>query len=123
MSALCGGNTHDITAFTVSSLARYLRENGLPAGFWIAADNAYECQEGILTPWARSQTDGASCQSERDAKEGLKIFQSTTRSHVEKAFGLLLNRFGVLWRPLRFDLSFVSVLLSVCIQLHNFCID
>eukprot|EP00171_Calliarthron_tuberculosum_P001167 IDg1167t1 len=49
-------NAKDCTAFAVSGLGRRLRTVGLVPGFWIAGDSAYECRDGILTPWRQECT-------------------------------------------------------------------
>ena len=43
--------------------------------------------------------------------------------HVEQAFGLLVRRWGILWRPLAFSLSESITVLSVTMRLHNYVID
>ena len=49
--------------------------------------------------------------------------QSSNRMAIECAFGILVKRWGVLWRPscVRFDRR--AALISACVRLHNFCID
>jgi DDE superfamily endonuclease len=64
----------------------------------------------------------------RDVEEGLwrdsfNFFQSSLRVHVEQAFGIFVNRFGILWRPLEFDLPRASRILSACALLHNYIVD
>ncbi len=39
----------------------------------------------------------------------------------EQAFGILVARFGILWRPLRVDLCRVPRIISACMRLHNLC--
>jgi hypothetical protein len=43
--------------------------------------------------------------------------------HVEQAFGMLVSRFGALWRKLMFSLPANVLVLSACFRLHNFCIE
>jgi hypothetical protein len=43
--------------------------------------------------------------------------------HVEQSFGMLVARFGVLWKPLKFNITRVAQIVSACMRLHNFCID
>ncbi len=42
---------------------------------------------------------------------------------MECAFGMLVQRFGVLRRPMRCKLLEVTQVVVVCINLHNMCID
>jgi Plant transposon protein len=43
--------------------------------------------------------------------------------HVEQSFGMLVARFGVLLKPLKFNINQVAQIVSACMRLHNFCID
>jgi hypothetical protein len=36
---------------------------------------------------------------------------------------MLVARFGLLWRPLRFHITGVSKIVSACMRLHNYFID
>ena len=48
---------------------------------------------------------------------------SKMRQFIERAFGNLAQRWGILWRPLRVSFKFWPRLLSALAKLHNFCID
>jgi len=52
-SLRCVGSAHDAISYSVSNLARFLRNGGLPLCFWIAGDDAYECIDSIITPIPR----------------------------------------------------------------------
>jgi hypothetical protein len=41
---------------------------------------------------------------------------------VEQAFGILVSRFGILWKSVRFNLRKMSVI-HTCMVLHNFCVE
>lgn len=120
MSAMCAGSTNDCTAFAVSGLGRRLKSTGVLPGFWIAGHAAYECRDGALSPWSKTALQ---CQRMGDARDAFNFFHSSSRVHVEQSFGILVARFGILWRPLRFDLTKVPLILSACMRIHNFCID
>ena len=49
--------------------------------------------------------------------------QSSNRMHIECAFGMLVNKWPILWR--RIDVKFERrvPLINACFHLHNFCID
>jgi hypothetical protein len=86
---------------------------------WIAVDAAYVCDNGLLTPWSKGQL--------MDGEEGLfrdsfNYFHSSLRIHVEQNFGMLDARFGIIWRPLRFNITRVGPIISSCMKLHNFYI-
>ena len=40
--------------------------------------------------------------------------------HVEHAFGILVARFGILWKPMGFPLPVVPRILSACMRIHNY---
>ena len=111
------GGTHDSLAFKVSELGRSLEDKGLPKDYWIAGDDAYACSEYLLTPYAKQ-----SCRGCRE-RDDFNFYQSRCRINVECAFGLLVQRFGVLRRPMRCKLERVVLVVSVCMKLHNILID
>lgn len=66
------------------------QEKDLPGGFWIADDDAYVCSSYMLTPypgWNIGQK-----------KDTFNFCQSSCRIHIEQAFGMLVCRWGILWR-------------------------
>ena len=48
---------------------------------------------------------------------------ASTRITVERAFGVFVSRFGILWRPLRGRLSNIVAIIRACARIHNLCID
>lgn len=48
---------------------------------------------------------------------------SAMRQCIELSFALLVNRWGILWRPLRCAYARWTLVLTVCAKLHNFCLD
>jgi hypothetical protein len=117
-SAMCPGSTHDSTAFAVSALSRLLGRTGdgtLLSGFWIAADEAYVCGERVITPWP-----GRSLPVEKDC---FNYWHSSARIHIEQAFGMLVGRWGVFWRPLRTTVDKAGQIVLLCMKLHNFVLD
>jgi len=51
------------------------------------------------------------------------FYQSSARMTVECAFGMLIRKWGLLWRPLEMKFSRRVPSISACMHLHNFCID
>ena len=49
--------------------------------------------------------------------------QSSNRMPIECAFGILIQRWGILYRPLRVRFNRRAPLIAACMRLHNFCID
>jgi hypothetical protein len=120
MSAVCVGSTHDSTAWSVSKLGIKLRAAGMKRNYWLAGDAASDCNDGVLTPWPQSKVNDDDSAVESDS---FNYYLSSTRMHVEQCFGILMARFGIFWRPFRFNLRKVPVILHACMILHNFFID
>jgi hypothetical protein len=120
LSSKCAGSTPDGIAWESSSLGMRLRREPLPLGFWIAGDAAYPCRHGVITPWTAGQLLHDNLGVSRDA---FNFYHSSLRMHVEQAFGMLVQRFGILWRKLTFSSPKSTLMLSACFRLHNFCID
>lgn len=114
-SAVCKGSTHDSVALDISHIGRYLREGKLPRGFWIAGDEAYSPTESLIVPFRKSLAS--------KYENAFNFFLSSHRMHVEQAFGILKNRWGILWRPMKHNLCRVTKIVNVAMQLHNFCIN
>ena len=113
VSALCPGKTNDLSAFRHSDLAP--RIGLLPEGYYAMGDNAYVNSDKMLVPFP-----GADLGLEEDA---YNFFHSQLRVTIERAFGLLVGRWGVLWRPLRVPLRRQARLILALCKLHNFCLD
>jgi DDE superfamily endonuclease len=120
MSSNFVGSTLDCLSFACSRLGRALQSKASLGIYWIAGDAASDCGSGLVVPWSKGQL--------LDEKDGLfrdsfNYFHSSLRIHVEQAFGMLVSRFGVLWKPIRFDITRVAQIVSSCMRLHNYCID
>ena len=48
---------------------------------------------------------------------------SSQRISIERAFGQLVRRWGILWCANSSRLASVSVIVLVCAKLHNICVD
>jgi DDE superfamily endonuclease len=115
VSAISPGSTHDSVAFRMSSLYDLLTSAALAPGYWIAGDEAYVCAESVLTPYpGRKLSVGKDC---------FNYWQSSARIMIEQAFGILVGRWGILWRPLRTPISKTTLIILALTKLHNFIID
>ena len=113
VSVLCPGKTHDLTAYEHSRLSKLVES--LPEGYFCGGDNAYVNSEHLIVP-----LPGRALSEEDDA---FNFYFSQLRIRIECAFGLLVARWGILWRPLRGKLkNWPSIISAVC-KLHNYCID
>lgn len=48
---------------------------------------------------------------------------SSLRINIECAFGELIRRWGIPWKPLEMAFDKRAAVLGACIRLHNFCIE
>lgn len=117
MSVVTPGSSHDSMAYQLGSLYKKFEQtaNFLPPLMWIAADAAYICSNRVLTPWP-----GKSLST---AKDCFNYWLSSARIHIEQAFGVLVGRWGILWKTLRVSLGKASQVCLVCCKLHNFIIE
>ena len=113
-SCKCTGSTHDSAAFAVSSLGMRLNNYGLPPGFWIAGDEAYPAGPSLLTPWPGRDLS--------PSKDSFNYWLSSSRIHIEQSFGILVSRWGILWRALEVDYRKVPQLVMALLKLHNHCL-
>ena len=115
VSAICKGSTHDSLAHSVSSLGRFLAAGLLNKDFWVAGDEAYSCDESLLTPFPASMIRG------HPFRDAYNFFQSSLRIHVEQAFGFLVSKWRIL-RELEYSLEVCIEIIMVTMMLHNYCI-
>jgi hypothetical protein len=108
-------STHDGTAYVLSGLSQIIAQGRLPSWAHVVLDEAYKCTEQELSPWK-----GKKLSPEKDT---FNYFLSLHRQTVERAFGMLVRRWGIFWRPLRFSVEINSRIVSVCCKLHNLCLD
>ena len=105
------GNTHDSLAFGVSSLGQALRKGKLPLPYFIVGDEAYRSSNSLLTPFSGKNLP-------RD-KDSFNFYQSRMRIHIECTFGEFVQRWGILWRPIRMSWRKVPRLLLCLMGLNN----
>ena len=48
---------------------------------------------------------------------------SSERITIERAFGMFVRKWGILWRPLEYSVKDDILILMTCAKLHNFSID
>ena len=113
-SVKCQGSCHDATAFATTAFYNSIGTR-VPAPFWVSADDAYGCSETVVTPYPGSYGSGTK-------EDGFNFWQSgAQRIYIECAFGILVRRWGVLWRPLENSLRENTLIIDVCMKLHNYC--
>ena len=118
-SEVCTSN-HDSTAYLATPIYRILHPtNGgpslLPSQFHLVLDAAYTAGPQEHTPWKGKNLP--------QWKDVYNYYLSLKRQCVERAFGLLVSRWGILWRPMRFSIERTSRIIRVVCKLHNVCVD
>jgi hypothetical protein len=81
----------------------------------IAGDNAFVENMTMATP-----VPGTNLETHVDA---YNFYLSQLRITIERAFGILVHRWGLLRRPLAMSILKVPALVLCLMCLHNFCID
>ena len=112
------GSTHDSFAYGTTSLFKKFEEDPsfeIPERFHLIGDEAFTNTNRMLVPWSG---------------RGLPVFKDSFNYHlsrcrcsIERAFGMLVKRFGILWRKLECDFSRWPLVATVCAKLHNICMD
>jgi len=123
MSCTSPGSVHDSAAFASTLLGRRLMYPSvqdravaelIADGYCIVADEAYGASELLAVPWPGGGGGDR-------WKDSYNFHQSSSRIHIEQAFGMLVWRWGVFWRPLRVPYRKRPNLIRACFKLHNFC--
>ena len=104
--------THDATAWEATELGLRIKAGDLPQPFFLNGDAAFTLSPSMITP----STGDASL-------DDFDFYQSSNRMAIECAFGILVRRWGVLWRPLGMAFRRRAPLIVALMRLHNFCID
>ncbi|KAL0355793.1 UNVERIFIED_CONTAM: hypothetical protein Sradi_4026200 [Sesamum radiatum] len=102
------------------------RPNGLrvPSGNYYLCDNGYTNAEGFLTPYRgvryhlREWNRGAGGPKNRE--ELFKLKHSSARNVIERAFGLLKMRWGILRSQSFYPIDVQNMIIMACCLLHNF---
>ena len=103
--------THDSLAFGATPLGVAVQAGKLPAPFFLNGDAAFSLSPSLVTP------------SGDPALDDFDYVQSSNRMAIECAFGILVKRWGVLYKRLRVRFDRRAALIGACMRLHNFCID
>jgi len=146
------GATNDLSCFKETKIYSLLRSNLLPDWMHIVADEAYsplsvECGHQILTPFSQHQlntakkedwqnlqdwqdrvTENSSLNIEKPIPRYWKMRAfnhelSSERITVERVLGMLVRRFGILWKPIEYHINKVPTIFRVLCKLHNICMD
>lgn len=103
----CTPTTHDSLAWVTTELAERVRRGDLPYPYYILGDSAFTCTRSVITP---------------GKDDNFNFEQSSLRINIECAFGELLRRWGLLWRPLEMVFEKRAAVVGFCIRMHNYCV-
>jgi hypothetical protein len=104
-------STNDNTAHIVTELLNDIKAGLLPSKYHVVMDEAYPCTEQEMSPWK-----GRNLPVHKDA---FNYYLSLNRQVKEQAFGLLVQRWGRFWRPLKLSMEHCGVAVRVACRLHN----
>jgi hypothetical protein len=107
-------SAHDAEMYMSGSVHAAIHAGKLPAWAHVVLDSAFACTEQELTPWSRGRNAMPKC------KDTFNYYLSAQRQCVERTFGILQARWGILWRPVKADFNNVKFLLLALCRLHNF---
>ena len=113
------GATSDFMAFEASDFRTNLEKEGfLAPGLTIFGDNAYVNRHYMATPYTNVRASD-------DTRDNYNVFHSQLRINIECAFGMLVNRWGMLRQPMPqgYTIKKVTSLVHCLCRLHNFLVD
>ena len=105
------GSTHDALAWDTNWLKQRIHDGGLPAEFFLIGDEAFSNTQQMLSPWPGTGIG--------DWKDSFNYHLSKCRQCVERAFGMLVRRWGIFSRKLVCSHHRWSKVALVCAKLHN----
>lgn len=109
------GSTNDIIAWQDSNLYEALEvKKLLPDRFFFIGDEAFTCTNQFLSPWPGCGLDAS--------KDAFNYWLSHSRQAVERGWGMVTQRWGIFWRIFRFSFDRWSLVVLVCMKLHNICL-
>lgn len=108
------GAMHDSQAFSLSTL--FLQFAAGMGRWFIVGDDAYVGKEHIATPFHGTTKGGT-------MEDNYQYYQALTRQPIERAFGMIERRWGILWRRIEVPLRHVPVIVYTLFSLHNICME
>lgn len=102
-------STHDAGMYATSGVHAAIQNKELPSWAHVVLDEAFGSTDQELVAWSQ----GKNVLSQE--KDAFNYFLSAQRQSVERVFGVLHNRWGILWRPMGFAFDrYKFILISVC---------
>lgn len=88
----------------------------LPGLYHVIGDCAYTATEHLIPIFG-------GVEATRLHNDSFNYFASQLRIRIEMAFGMMVQKWGILQRPLRVNLKNVKHVVLVIARLHNYCIN
>jgi hypothetical protein len=108
MAANFSGSTQDAIAWEMSSWKKALDDNCLDARYFCIGDDAFPCTDQMLAPWPGRGIGRW--------KDSFNYWLSHSRQCIERAFGMLVKRWGIFWRKFLFSFDRWSMVIMTCCQ-------
>ena len=130
------GATPDITAYKQTELYNMFDSAKIPEQYHTVLDEAYASIGGNqhLCPYSKHQMramkdiglasmDAAQREEEYRKMRAFCHILSSQRITIERAFGMFIRKFGIMWRAMEYGVEINTLIVMVCAKLHNLCID
>ena len=122
------GSTNDIAAYKQLPLESVYFKEGGPAheaGAHFVLDEAYSSIGGDhhLCPYSKAQLEAGKKVS-MDRYNAMLTFNnclSSQRMTIERCFGIILARWGILWQPMAHSVKDCTAIVTCVVRLHNLC--
>lgn len=103
-------STNDAGMYHSSDMHRAIEtEKMLPSWAHVVLDEAFGCTDQELVAWSQGKNRLS------EEKEAFNYYLSAQRQSVERVFGVMNNRFGILWRPMSFSFDrYRLILVALC---------
>jgi hypothetical protein len=85
-------------------------------GYFIVGDNAYTPAEYLVPIFGGTDRNNVD-------NDNRNFYMSQVRIRVEMAFGMMVNKFGILRSPLRISVHHIGPLLQCVAKLHNYMLE
>ena len=122
------GSTPDITCYKQTTLYDLFLKGKVPKQYHFVLDEAYTSIGGDqhLCPYSKSQMRNAKEKVSEEEYGKMRVFchlLSSQRITIERAFGMFVRKFGIMWRAMEFGIELNTLIIMVCAKLHNLSID
>jgi DDE superfamily endonuclease len=127
------GSVNDLTAFKMTDLYQAFSnpDHDLYTMYddrelALVLDEAYSSLgERFLTPYSKAQLDTLRREGPDTYNSALLFCNRLSGQRIteERAFGMLVRRFGILWRPIEYSVFNARKIVEACCRLHNLCMQ